>query len=271
MRAHEFIPEIDQSRRNVLKGLGAAGLAAAGVSAQAGPGGQHLPEPPTYAGGADVKFHQQAWARLPPNIKQQWQTRRADLIKRVQAIYARLLQQVPPQDRPQLQGVRLDVPVDRAVYANAQANLGKKLLELDLGTFWDLSDNTLAYTIGHEIGHFVVGDTLSHYGKFADMPRDQYMQVLAKMRQGEIDADAYGARLAYAAGFDHRDAFRQFREEARRQKESEYDTHPSLQRRQQEFDSFIKSLTPQQQQQKLKQISHAMRGIQSLTTQGEQA
>ena len=94
VRAHEFLSEV--SRRDVLKGLGAAGLAAAGVPAQAGPGGQHLPVPPTYRDGADVKFHQQAWARLPPNIKQQWQTRRADLIKRVRTIYARLLQQVPP-------------------------------------------------------------------------------------------------------------------------------------------------------------------------------
>jgi hypothetical protein len=263
MRAYEFLPEV--TRRDVLKGLGAAGLAAAGVSAQAGPGGQHLPEPPSYAGGADVKFHQQAWARLPANIKQQWQARQANLTKRVQAIYARLLQQMPAQDRQKLQGVRISVPVDRAVYANAVANLARKTLELDLGTFWDLSDNTLAYTIGHEIGHFVVGDNLRQYGKFSDMTNDQYRQVLAKMRQGEIDADAYGARIAYRAGFDPRDAFKQFTQEARQEKESENDTHPSLQRRQQEFDSVIQRLTPQQQQQKLKQISHVLRGIQSLS------
>ena len=264
MRACEFISEI--TRRDMLKGIGAAGLAAAGVSAQAGPGGQHLPEPPTSQGGADKKFHQQAWNRLSPQVRQQWQTRQADLTQRTRNVYAKLMQQVPQQDRSRLAGVRLKIPLDRAVYAQATANYDTKTLELDLGTFWDLSDSTLAYTIGHEIGHFVVGDTVKQYGRFSDMTADQSRQVLGMMRQGEIDADAYGARIAFRAGYDPRQAFREFTDEARKEKkkESEYDTHPTLQRRQQEFDRVIQDLSPQQKQQKLQQISHVMRGIQSL-------
>lgn len=264
MRAFEFITEI--TRRDVLKGIGAAGLTAAGVSAQAGPGGQHLPEPPTSQGGADKKFYQQAWNRLSPQVRQQWQTRQADLTQRTRNVYAKLVQQMPPQDRPRLAGVKLKIPLDRAVYAQATANYDTKTLELDLGTFWDLSDSTLAYTIGHEIGHFVVGDTLKQYGKFSTMTADQRRRVLGMMRQGEIDADAYGARIAYRAGYDPRQAFREFTDEARKEKkkESEYDTHPTLQRRQQEFDRVIQDLSPQQKQQKLQQISHVMRGIQSL-------
>lgn len=264
MRAFEFITEI--TRRDVLKGIGAAGLAAAGVSAQAGPGGQHLPEPPTYQGGADKKFYQQAWNRLSPQVRQQWQTRQADLTQRTRNIYAKLAQKMPPQDRSRLTGVKIKIPLDRAVYAQATANYDTKTLELDLGTFWDLSDSTLAYTIGHEIGHFVVGDTLKQYGRFSTMTADQRRRVLGMMRQGEIDADAYGARIAYRAGYDPRQAFREFTDEARKEKkkESEYDTHPTLQRRQQEFDRVIQDLSPQQKQQKLQQISHVMRGIQSL-------
>lgn len=264
MRAFEFITEI--TRRDVLKGIGAAGLAAAGVSAQAGPGGQHLPEPPTSQGGADKKFYQQAWNRLSPQVRQQWQARQADLTQRTRNVYAKLVQQMPPQDRSRLAGVKLKIPLDRAVYAQATANYDTKTLELDLGTFWDLSDSTLAYTIGHEIGHFVVGDTLKQHGRFSTMTADQRRQVLGMMRQGEIDADAYGARIAYRAGYDPRQAFREFTDEARkeRKKESEYDTHPTLQRRQQEFDRVIQDLSPQQKQQKLQQISHVMRGIQSL-------
>jgi len=264
MRAWEFVTEV--TRRDILKGIGAAGLAAAGVSAQAGPGGQHLPEPPTYQGGADRKFFQQAWNRLPPQVRQQWQTRQADLTKRTRNIYARLMQQVPQQDRARLTGVKLKIPLDRAVYAQAQAELATKTLEIDLGTYWDLSDSTLAYTIGHEIGHFVVGDNLKQYGKFSSMTSDQRQRVFAMMRQGELDADAYGARIAHAAGYDPSQAFREFTDEARKEqkKESDYDTHPTMQRRQLEFDRVIQGLSPQQKQQKLQQISHVLRGIKSL-------
>ena len=138
-----------------------------------------------------------------------WEDRAAKLRVRVQRVYARLQTVMPAQDKPALNGVKALVPLT-GESGWASARYEDKTITVDLGCFWDLSDDCLAYTIGHEIGHMVWA-----LGPQKNWEREKRSTRSARRpapenRKLEMDADVYGALLAYQLGYDRRKAWDNF-------------------------------------------------------------
>lgn len=74
----------------------------------------------------------------------------------------------------------------------AGANLRGKVIWIDVTVYYDINDDALASTIGHELGHFVYGTNRYH----------------GNAHQMELDADIYGIKIAQRAGYDIRQAMR---------------------------------------------------------------
>jgi predicted Zn-dependent protease len=77
-------------------------------------------------------------------------------------------------------------------YVNAEPE--SRVINIDVTVFWDAPDATLAFAIGHELGHIALG-----HGEITD---------LAKGRQEEFDADDFGVTIAQALGYDRAEVFR---------------------------------------------------------------
>jgi fructose-specific component phosphotransferase system IIB-like protein len=136
----------------------------------------------------------------------QWKTRAAKLLARCNAIYANLKGVMPPEDTSAVTGVKIIVPLEGN--GNwASASFDDKIISFDVGCFWDLSDDCLAYVMGHEMGHMVWA-----FGPKKNWPklRGQKNVTPAQRRQEEMDADVYGCRLAMQLGYDRRKAFDHF-------------------------------------------------------------
>jgi hypothetical protein len=138
-----------------------------------------------------------------------WEDRAAKLRVRVQRIYARLQTVMPQEDKVALNGVKVLVPLT-GDSGWASARYDDKTISVDLGCFWDLSDDCLAYTLGHEIGHMVWA-----HGPKKNWAREKQKSGLGRRpapenRQLEKDADIYGALLAYQLGYDRRKAWENF-------------------------------------------------------------
>ena len=135
----------------------------------------------------------------------QWKARAAKLGSRCQSIYAKLKTVMPPEDAGALNGVRITVPVT-GEGAWAAASFDDKTISFDVGCFWDLSDDCIAYVLGHEMGHMVWA-----FGPKKNWPKTRGQKVTpAQRRQEEMDADVYGLRLAMQLGYDRRKAFEHF-------------------------------------------------------------
>ena len=135
----------------------------------------------------------------------QWKARAAKLGTRCQSIYAKLKTVMPPEDAGALNGVRITVPVT-GEGAWASASFDDKTISFDVGCFWDLSDDCIAYVLGHEMGHMVWA-----FGPKKNWPKLRGQKVTpAQRRQEEMDADVYGLRLAMQLGYDRRKAFEHF-------------------------------------------------------------
>jgi hypothetical protein len=130
-----------------------------------------------------------------------WEDRQRKLLARCQRLYAKLQSIMPESDRPSVKGIPVKVPLT-GVSSWASANYITQIIEVDLGCFWDLSDDCLAYVLGHEIGHHVYNYKNKDYWKKKASP--------SQNRKYEMDADVYGALLAYELGYDRRKAFDQF-------------------------------------------------------------
>jgi hypothetical protein len=130
-----------------------------------------------------------------------WGDRQKKLLARCRSIYAKLQKVMPPEDRPAVASISIDVPMT-GISAWAQADFTRNIIEIDLGCFWDLSDDCLAYTIGHEIGHHVYNFKNKDYWKKKTSPNQN--------RKYEMDADVYGAFLAYDLGYDRKKAWDNF-------------------------------------------------------------
>ncbi len=101
----------------------------------------------------------------------------------------------------------------------AEANYKDGLIFVDVTVFYDLPDDALAYTIAHEMGHIV------YQHKFG---KNISVQTA---RQYELQADVYGARLAYKCGYDPRQAYAEMDAAQKRAKSKPTDQHPDYQTR----------------------------------------
>ena len=170
----------------------------------------------TRAGGQHVPYESERdegkeWDKLPLEIKLKWTQRQRALQARAGRIYQRMVAAMEAQDQPSVKGYKLVVPIRVALYQIAYNSYDDKEIALDLGTFWDMSDDSIAYVIGHELGHSV------WYGRKRYKPHDDWATPAKKLRkvQEELDCDTYGAQLAYKLGYDPRHALQEFDAEGR--------------------------------------------------------
>lgn len=167
-----------------------------------GPGGFHVP----YELESEQGKH---WDQLAPAQRAQWTQRQQQLRTRAQSILNKLIASMPPEEQAMIKGYKLDIPI-RISLAEIAYNDDKNIA-MDLGTFWDMSDSSLAYVLGHELGHIVwYGRKKYNRGANWDNPKKKLRKV-----QEELDCDTYGATIAYKLGYDARDALKHFDYEAR--------------------------------------------------------
>ena len=170
MRANEFTNEAF-TRRDLLKGVGAAVVGSALPAARAG------------------EF--QRWDTWKdPKTLDMWNTRWKQLNTRVQKIYNKLRSTLTPEQLKQIGKLSLEVGE-----LWAAGSYKDNVIKIDLSIFWDLSDDALAYTIAHEMGHAFY----KHNG--------YTNQTTEQNRKNELLADVFGAKLAYKAGFDPNKCF----------------------------------------------------------------
>ncbi len=191
MRANEFISE-NMSRRGFLGAMGAAAATAA-TGANAG----------QFMGMADFGM-------------QRFMQESAKLEKRMAPIFQKLVAASRP-DAPLLSKVRLSA---ESVFGSAEADpFGDGKIILDVTVFYDLPDDALAYTIAHEMGHLA----LKHkFGKNVSVQT---------ARQYELQADVYGAKLAYKCGYDPKQAFAEMTAAEKKARAKSTATHPDYQTR----------------------------------------
>jgi hypothetical protein len=169
MRAKEFITEI--TRRDLLRGAGAAAIGSAMPAAQAG-------EFQSWSG----------WKDSDTLIM--WNKRWKQLNIRVDQVYAKLRSMLTPEQLKQIGKLSLEVGETWSAGSYKDG-----VIMIDLSIFWDLGNDPLAYTIAHEMGHAFY----KHNG-YAN-------QTTAQNRKNELLADAFGAKLAYSAGYDPNKSF----------------------------------------------------------------
>jgi hypothetical protein len=235
------------SRRGFLGAIGAAALTGAAGVANANPYQLGITDP-----------EEKLWKQMNQAQRNQWVQRQKSLEARCWTVYRKLRQTMPPEDKQAIAIVSISVPLE-GEWRQAGSNYASQEIYLDLGTFWDLSDDCLAYTIGHEMGHMVWGlGTKKGYkgpGSIKSLPDQQ-------RRQNELDADVYGALLAYRAGYDYNRAWDGFTREKLKSTtpDSYYPTVPQRQdNAKQSLDQFKQS-----QQQSKKLIQGSMQGIQKM-------
>lgn len=192
MRAVEFVNE-DISRRGFLQGAGAAAALGATGAAQAG----------QFMGMAD--FGMERFVKESNKLE-----------KRMAPIFQKLVAASGP-DAPLLSKVQYSA---ESVFGSAEANpYGDGKIILDVTVFYDLPDDALAYTIAHEMGHLA----LKHkFGKNTSVQT---------ARQYELQADVYGARLAYKCGYDPKQAYAEMSAAEKRARAQPNAQHPDYQAR----------------------------------------
>jgi hypothetical protein len=177
------------------------------------------------------KTHEVYWRSLKPAQQAEWQNRRVQLEGRARKIYNRLASVMPPEDRSSIKGVPVNVPLHGEM-AWAAANDETKIITVDLGAFWDLPDDCLGFVLGHEIGHFV------YYRNNPNWWRKRIPPELN--RKMEMDADVYGAILAYRLGYDPRKAWLHFTRAEREEAVDAKSRYPSVRQRQSNVAAAIK-------------------------------
>jgi hypothetical protein len=169
-----------------------------------------------YTTGSGLKY-------MTTREKTEWAKRQQQLQSRVESIYTRLVSSMPANERAALKGVTIEVPLNGEL-AWAAANYADRKITVDVGAFWDLSNDCIAYTIGHEIGHIVYESRHPGYWKKEQTP--------AQQNKREMDADVYGALLAYKLGYDMRKAWDHFTIAYQREPfDPKYPEYPSVPQR----------------------------------------
>jgi len=188
MRASEFISE-NMSRRGFLGALGA------GAAAAAAPGVAKAGE----------------FMQLGDFGLQRYAKEADKLEARIKPIFQRLLAAAGPAAQ-KFKNIQITVET-----VPMMAEYGDGKISFDVSVFYDLSDDTIAYKLGHELGHAYY----NHRG-YQGMTRQQ-------AHDEEIKADVFGARLAYKAGYNPKEAFSNFSAAMKKAKDTA--THPSYQTR----------------------------------------
>lgn len=192
MRANEFIIEAPLTRRGFLGTLGAgAAMAAAPGLSQAG----------EYQGIGDfgsTRFMKEA----------------DKLEKRIGPIFQKLVA-ASGKDANLLSKIKVSA---ESVTGGAEAALDDGKIIMDVTVFHDLSDDAIAYTLAHEMGHLV------YKHRFKGISTQQ-------ARQYELAADVYGARLAYKCGYNPREAYAEMTDAEKRAKAKPNAQHPDYQTR----------------------------------------
>ena len=170
--------------------------------------------------------------------KKLWEGRAIKLQDRAQRIFNQIKAEMPPEERAALNGVKVWVPFTGDM-SRAAAKFDDREITIDVGCFWDLSDDCLAYVIAHEIGHMV----------WAFGPQKNWLNPkirnqkpsAAQSRIEESDADVYGALLAYKLGYDRRKAWDHFTIAYQRTPFRPGDSYPSVDQRRSNIEKTIKS------------------------------
>jgi Zn-dependent protease with chaperone function len=188
MRAYQFTNESDLTRRGFI-----GAMAAGATAAQAG----------QFMGIADfggTRFVKEA----------------AKLEKRMAPIIQKLIA-ASGKDAAVLSKIKYSA---ESTPGYAEANYRDNTIIVDVTIFYDLPDDALAYTIGHEMGHIV------YQHKFV-----KGVTSVQIARQYELQADVYGARLAYKCGYDPKQAYAEMDAAQKRAKSKPTDEHPDYQTR----------------------------------------
>ena len=159
------------------------------------------------------------------------------LQQRCNTMLARLIK--ASQVARELAGVRVYVSISDGF---AQSSPKTREINLDVTAFWNAPDDVLAFVIGHELGHIAL-----HHP-------DELHQEPALNQQEELDADAYGIRLAIKLGYSKTKAL-SFCDVPKSSPTDSF-SHPSYDRRiqssQQQFPQFELSKAGQDQLSDLK-------------------
>jgi len=201
---------------------------------------------------------------MPLEEKKLWEGRAIKLQDRAQRIFNQIKAERPPADRAALNGVKVLVPLTGDM-SRAAANFNDGTITIDVGCFWDLSDDCLAYVIAHEIGHMV----------WAFGPQKNWLNpnirnqkpTPAQNRQEEMDADVYGALLAYRLGYDRRKAWDHFTIAYRRAPfDPSQPYYPSVDQRKTNVEKALQSQPDKDMADKNVWLQHIMNGMQKFDT-----
>ena len=209
---------------------------------------------------------------MKPEELAQWRTRQQQLQARANKIFEQLKSIMPEEDRSAMTGVKVTVPFDGTWWA--EARFDDKIIVVDLGSFWDLSNDCLAYVIGHEMGHMVWA-----YGPKKMWPKTRNRKrTPAQGVKEESDADVYGALLAHQLGYNRRKAWDHFTIADQREPFDPKSGYPSVDQRKANVEKALKARAagqdktqePQQTQPDQEQIKseksawfdHIMNGMQ---------
>jgi Zn-dependent protease with chaperone function len=141
----------------------------------------------------------------------------ADKLEKRMNLIGQKLVAASGNDAPLLSKVRYSA---ESVNGSAEADpYGDGTIRLDVTVFYDLPDDALAYTIAHEMGHLVYKHK---FGKNVNVQT---------ARQYELQADVYGARLAYKCSYDPRQAFAEMDAIEKRARAKPTAQHPDYQTR----------------------------------------
>lgn len=203
MRAHEFIIEVDMSRRAALGYLGAAGLAAAGVKAKA----------------ADWQN-----VRQSPDFTTVWIPRMRELLRRSQAALSRLFAVSDPASKTILADTEIKLFNDTEPGNAAFVNPQDKVITLDVSIMWDAPDEVLLWVIAHEMGHI----RFQHRDRIN--PDGQSMSIgnMLDSQQEEMEADRFGTALCLKLGVKQSKALTFLKQ---KDNNSVIGTHPAYNRR----------------------------------------
>ena len=168
----------DLTRRSVLKGLaGAAGAAALGAATSAKAG--------EYQDYATLTKDKQ-------KLETVWVPRMQQLQQRCNSMVAKLIRTAGSSWAESLKGTTVTVNSNQQYI---QAEPEQRSISVDLTVFWDAPDDTLAFAIGHELGHIA----LKHID---DAPSPE------QSRKDEMDADDFAVRLCKALGYNKANMFK---------------------------------------------------------------
>jgi hypothetical protein len=184
----------DISRRGFLKGMGAAAVAGAASTAGAG----------QYKSMADLN-------KNPAQLQQVWKPRVDELRHRCYKILKSFID-VSAQSAPDyvktLQSIHIQVTLGDSRFRNGRpveaqmtsqtkkgqfVRLTSSEIFLEATVFWDASDSTLAFVLGHECGHII----MQHFANPASK----------RGKDAETEADLIGAFLAKKIGYSKANVF----------------------------------------------------------------